>query len=76
MEVEARAAEFARSNRLEDWTKTGSAVAAFSLGQGHTQEHPRVDYGNSNTAAVSPLPARALGAARLAGYGLQAVHYA
>jgi hypothetical protein len=51
------AAVLARSNRLEDWTKTGSTVAAFFLGQGRTREHPRVVYRNSNTAAERGMTA-------------------
>jgi hypothetical protein len=41
---------------LKNSTKTGSTVAAFSLGRGRTLEHPSVLYGNSNTAALDRIP--------------------
>ena len=56
MGAEARVVALARSSRLKNSTKTGSTVAAFSLGRGRTLEHPSVLYGNSNTATLDRIP--------------------
>ena len=56
MGAEAHVVALARSSRLKNSTKTGSTVAAFSLGRGRTLEHPSVLYGNSNTATPDPIP--------------------